>query len=107
MAVKKLKKKWRDEVQAVVDVEGFGYTFLHYSDFDSVEDKEFHKRREAFIKAADDLRKYAGVIELTMKNSRQKVHYSSGGDTVAAITFLIVSFVFAEYVIRVCKDFHF
>ena len=37
----------------------------------------------------------------------RKVHYSSGGDTAAAITFLIVSFVFAEYVIRVCKDFHF
>lgn len=45
--------------------------------------------------------------ETTVNKRRQKYHRSSDGDAISAVTFLIVSFVFAEYVIRVCKDFHF
>lgn len=47
------------------------------------------------------------VWETTVNKRRQKYHRSSDGDAISAVTFLIVSFVFAEYVIRVCKDFHF
>jgi hypothetical protein len=38
--------------------EGFDYCFRKYSSFDEVEDKEFHKLREAYIHSADKLEKY-------------------------------------------------
>jgi len=33
--------------------EGVGYTFKHYSTFDEIEDKEFHKLREYLIQHID------------------------------------------------------
>lgn len=50
-----------DEVRGRVDNEGFHYAFIHYSDFDEVKDKKFHKLRKAYIKATNDLATYIGL----------------------------------------------
>lgn len=44
-----------------VDNEGFGYAFLHYSDFLEIKDEEFHKLRENFEEAAHALADYIDV----------------------------------------------
>ncbi len=36
-----------------IESEGVGYTFKHYSTFDEIEDKEFHKLREYLIQHID------------------------------------------------------
>lgn len=48
-------------LQAVADIiecEGFEYAFCSYSDFEDIEDAEFHRLRRAFIQAAKALRVY-------------------------------------------------
>jgi hypothetical protein len=34
------------------------YCFKHYSDFEEIEDKEFHKLRKAYIKASENIEEY-------------------------------------------------
>lgn len=46
------------DVRDRVEIEGFEYAFRSYSDFPEVEDPEFHRLREAFVKAADELEVY-------------------------------------------------
>ena len=46
------------DVRDRVEIEGFEYAFRSYSDFPEVEDPEFHRLREAFVKAADELETY-------------------------------------------------
>ncbi len=53
-----MKTKDANMVWAYVDNEGFDYCFCSYSDFEEVKDKKFHKLREAYIKAKDDLEEY-------------------------------------------------
>lgn len=48
-------------VQDAVEAEGFGYAFLHYSDFQEIKDGEFHKLRENFEEAAHALADYIDV----------------------------------------------
>lgn len=50
-------------VRAVVEGEGFHYAFCHYSDFKAVKDKEFHRLRRAYLKAAEALSKHIGDPE--------------------------------------------
>jgi len=50
-------KKQQDYVKAIVECEGFDYTFCHYSDFEEIIDEEFHKAREAYEDAAAKLKK--------------------------------------------------
>jgi len=38
--------------------EGFDYCFIHYSNFDEIKDKEFHKLRKRYIKAQKALKQY-------------------------------------------------
>ena len=53
-----------DYVRGTIDSEGFDYAFIHDSDFtDTVKDKEFHRLREAYVKAHDDLKEYLGEWE--------------------------------------------
>lgn len=52
-----------DKVRSIIDQEGFDYAFMYYSDFEKVKDKEFHKFRRAYIKAAEDLREYIETEE--------------------------------------------
>lgn len=46
-----MKAKDLDYIRETVDSEGFDYAFVHYSNFEEVKDEEFHKLREAFLKA--------------------------------------------------------
>lgn len=47
-----------EDVLFTVDQEGFDYAFRNYSDFGEVKDEEFHRLREAYVKAANRLEKY-------------------------------------------------
>lgn len=51
----------KKRVQSTVECEGFGYTFISYSNFDNVKDQRFHELRTAFVKAAKDLAAYIDV----------------------------------------------
>jgi hypothetical protein len=45
-------------VDAVIHNEGFDYTFIHYSNFDDVKDKKFHKLREEYLISRKKLNDY-------------------------------------------------
>jgi hypothetical protein len=46
-----------------IDQEGFDYTFVHYSKFDEIKDKRFHKLREAYLLARKNFIDYLGWEE--------------------------------------------
>jgi len=46
------------DVKYRMEEEGFDYCFRHYSNFEEIEDGEFHKLRQAYIEAAEALEKY-------------------------------------------------
>lgn len=48
----------RDYVTQTVDQEGFDYAFINYSNFEEIEDKEFHRLRLQYVKAHDELNDY-------------------------------------------------
>jgi len=54
---------WRKKVQATVENEGFHYAFMSYSEFKNVQDKKFHRLREAYIKATKALAEHIGIDE--------------------------------------------
>jgi len=41
-----------------MEQEGFHYCFKHYSNFEEIEDEEFHKLRNQYLEIADQLKKY-------------------------------------------------
>ena len=51
----------KKRVQETVESEGFGYTFMSYSNFDDVKDQRFHELRQAFVNAAKELATYIDV----------------------------------------------
>lgn len=51
----------KEHIQAIIDNEGFEYTFVEYSRFNKVKDATFHKLRAEFIKAQRALAKYIGL----------------------------------------------
>ena len=55
-----LSKKNAGKVWQAIENEGFEYTFRHYTSFKEIKDKEFHRLREAFLKAAKELEDYIG-----------------------------------------------
>lgn len=56
----KMTGKERKYVLSTVDNEGFDYAFVHYSDFEDIEDKEFHELRKNFLEAREKLANYIG-----------------------------------------------
>lgn len=52
-----------EDVADIVELEGFDYAFRYYSTFSEVKDKKFHKLREAYIKAAQDLEDYLPQLD--------------------------------------------
>ena len=46
------------DVQYAIENEGMDYAFRNYSDFDEVDDEEFHELRKIYIKAADAIEEY-------------------------------------------------
>lgn len=55
-----MKNKDRLEVSDTLEQEGFHYAFMYYSDFSTIQDKEFHELRKAYIDACKKLEKYIG-----------------------------------------------
>lgn len=53
-----MKNKDKELVANCIENEGFDYAFRYYSSFEEIKDNEFHKKREAYIKAAEDLEQY-------------------------------------------------
>lgn len=58
-----MKAKDLDYIRETVENEGFDYAFVHYSDFEEVEDAEFHLRREAFLKARRELAEHLNLTD--------------------------------------------
>jgi len=46
------------DLRSRMNQEGFHYCFKHYSNFNEIEDQEFHKLRKAYLSAAEKLEKY-------------------------------------------------
>ncbi len=53
-----------DYIRDIVEIEGFHYCFTAYSDFKEINDPDFHRLREAFIKANNDLCEYLNLDNL-------------------------------------------
>jgi hypothetical protein len=45
-------------LHAKIRDEGFHYCFKHFSDFEEIEDEEFHKLRNQYLETAELLEKY-------------------------------------------------
>ncbi len=46
-----MDKHQKQAVNDIVENEGFDYAFVHFSDFEDVEDEEFHKLRNEYLEA--------------------------------------------------------
>lgn len=53
----------KQSILETIDSEGFDYAFAHYSDFLDIKDKEFHKAREQYLKARNELMKVIDYSE--------------------------------------------
>jgi len=53
-----MTKKEAEMLLYKVDMEGFDYCFTDYSDWEEIEDKQFHLLREKYIEAANNLEQY-------------------------------------------------
>jgi hypothetical protein len=56
-----MKQKDLEYVQTVVECEGFDYAFNSYSSFSEIKDVEFHRLREAFLAARQELADFVGL----------------------------------------------
>jgi len=50
-------EKW-ENVDYRMDAEGFHYCFQNYSDFEEIEDSEFHELRKEYLHISDKLEEY-------------------------------------------------
>lgn len=53
----------KNDVMAIVDSEGFDYAFCSYSDFEEIDDVEFHKLRKEYQDISERLKTYIGYDE--------------------------------------------
>lgn len=56
-----MKAQDLDKVREDIEAEGFDYAFTGYSDYDEIQDGEFHRLREEFLAARKKLVEYLGV----------------------------------------------
>lgn len=56
-----MKQEDLEHMQATIEMEGFDYAFMDYSDFTEFEDKKFHELRKAYIKTRKALAKYLKI----------------------------------------------
>jgi hypothetical protein len=52
-----------EEVRWKIESEGFDYAFRYYSNFEEVEDPDFHRLRRAYVAAAQALDDYIPQVE--------------------------------------------
>ncbi len=55
------------DLRSRMNQEGFHYCFKHYSNFNEIEDQEFHKLRKAYLSAAEKLEKLIDANEKAKK----------------------------------------
>ena len=60
--MKKTRARAWIDMQLKVSSEGFDYAFRRYSSFQGIDDPEFHRLREAYVKAAEELERYIGPL---------------------------------------------
>lgn len=53
-----MTKEDAEYVDSKIENEGFHYTFIDYSDFNDIEDKQFHKLRIEYENSAKALKDY-------------------------------------------------
>lgn len=58
-----MKEDDREDLIGRIDNEGFDYAFAYYSDFEEIEDDEFHKLRNEFLNSRQKLMDYIGYEE--------------------------------------------
>lgn len=56
-----MSKPYSEYMNMKIEKEGFHYAFIGYSDFEEVEDIEFHKLRLKYIQAVNELGDYMGI----------------------------------------------
>ncbi len=56
-----MSPKELDDVRVTVEVEGFHYAFIHYSEFKEIVDEKFQSLRKAFVKANNELADYLNL----------------------------------------------
>lgn len=59
--MKKMSKPNSVYMNMKIEKEGFHYAFIGYSDFEEVEDIEFHNLRLRYIQAVNELGDYMGI----------------------------------------------
>lgn len=50
-------ENWK-HVQYRIEEEGIDYTFMHYSNFEEIEDEKFHQLRQEYLKISKELKNY-------------------------------------------------
>lgn len=58
-----MDKHQKQAVMDIVDNEGFDYAFVHFSDFEDIENEEFHKLRKEYLNARQKLADLIGFRE--------------------------------------------
>lgn len=59
--MKKMSKPNSEYMASKIEKEGFHYAFIGYSDFEEVEDIEFHNLRLRYIQAVNELGDYMNI----------------------------------------------
>jgi hypothetical protein len=59
-----MTQKDKEYICAVIENEGFEYAFASYSNFEQINDEEFHEARKQFLEARKHLMKVTGYDEL-------------------------------------------
>jgi len=59
----KMTDEEKAEVSHTIEQEGLDYGLRNYSNFEEIEDPEFHQRRLAYIKAAEEFEQYINYDE--------------------------------------------
>jgi hypothetical protein len=58
-----MKQEDLESVTQRIFQEGFHYCFVHYSNFEEIDDEKFHELRKNYLKATSDLEKYLQDLE--------------------------------------------
>ena len=58
-----MDKHQKQAVNNITENEGFDYAFVHFSDFEDIENEEFHKLRKEYLAARQRLADLIGFTE--------------------------------------------
>lgn len=72
-----IEETWQDVVRGHIEKDGFEYAFLHYSKYNDVNDKEFHKLRNAYVNVSNKFIRYIEKYKNSMSELYEK--FDKGG----------------------------